>query len=409
MLRTIYGRLLTCCVPAALLAQLAIAQDCSIVDQGLDNAEAFGSQVFMRGTFNDWGNPSPGAESGFVNVGEGVYLAEFEITPADTYEFKIADAGWTLEYQNIDEPVTIGNASFHTGGSSVGAPTSVLIIPEAGCYSFRLDADRTNVPASWVVLTVTAAGGSGDPTEPDTDGDEVIDQEDNCTLVPNPDQRDTDEDGFGNMCDPDINNDLIVNFADLAALKRVFLQSATSCGVADQGLDNGAAFGVDTFVRGSFNDWGNPLPAEPSKLINFGGNVYQAEFEIDAGTHNFKIADAGWTVDYGNTGGPVVLDVPKLLVETAPNLFADFSENGCYNFQVTVPDNADVPALSVELLVTVTDVILSDEVAQADFDGDGQVDFSDLAVMVQYFQGPPGPRGSLPEAAGPKRNEASSR
>lgn len=58
------------------------------------------------------------------------------------------------------------------------------------------------------------------PLEPqDTDGDGVADINDNCTLVPNPAQRDTNGDGYGNFCDPDQNNDGIVNFIDLAILK----------------------------------------------------------------------------------------------------------------------------------------------------------------------------------------------
>ncbi|MFK8031277.1 MAG: LamG-like jellyroll fold domain-containing protein [Gammaproteobacteria bacterium] len=50
----------------------------------------------------------------------------------------------------------------------------------------------------------------------DSDGDSVPDTEDNCSLVANDNQRDTDEDGFGNVCDPDLNNDGIVNFVDVS-------------------------------------------------------------------------------------------------------------------------------------------------------------------------------------------------
>jgi len=44
----------------------------------------------------------------------------------------------------------------------------------------------------------------------DSDGDGVANTSDNCQLVPNANQRDTDADGFGNLCDADLDNDGIV-------------------------------------------------------------------------------------------------------------------------------------------------------------------------------------------------------
>jgi uncharacterized repeat protein (TIGR01451 family) len=57
----------------------------------------------------------------------------------------------------------------------------------------------------------------------DTDGDGVAQVYDNCLNVANPDQRDTDFDGFGNICDGDLNNSLgPVNFADLSLFRSAF-------------------------------------------------------------------------------------------------------------------------------------------------------------------------------------------
>jgi hypothetical protein len=59
----------------------------------------------------------------------------------------------------------------------------------------------------------------GDPLGTDFDGDGIADSIDNCKLVPNADQRDTNGDGYGNICDPDFNGDGVVNINDLNRLK----------------------------------------------------------------------------------------------------------------------------------------------------------------------------------------------
>jgi len=55
--------------------------------------------------------------------------------------------------------------------------------------------------------------------EPDTDGDGVADNLDNCKLVANANQRNTDGDSYGNICDPDFNQNKIVDPTDLSRLK----------------------------------------------------------------------------------------------------------------------------------------------------------------------------------------------
>ena len=56
----------------------------------------------------------------------------------------------------------------------------------------------------------------------DLDGDGVLNAQDNCVLVANPLQRDTNNDGFGNFCDPDIDNSGIVGFIDYSLLTSAF-------------------------------------------------------------------------------------------------------------------------------------------------------------------------------------------
>jgi hypothetical protein len=59
----------------------------------------------------------------------------------------------------------------------------------------------------------------------DTDGDDIADAAGNCVLIANADQRATDGDGFGNICDADLNGDCFVNFLDLGGMKAVFFTS----------------------------------------------------------------------------------------------------------------------------------------------------------------------------------------
>lgn len=109
-----------------------------------------------------------------------------------------------------------------------------------------------NFSGNWVLeLIDDVAGGSGNlnewcvtivagaPVGTDSDSDGVFDASDNCTLVENPDQVDADLDGFGNACDPDLNNDNVVNFLDLALFQPLFLSADP---VADFNVDGSVNF-----------------------------------------------------------------------------------------------------------------------------------------------------------------------
>jgi hypothetical protein len=57
----------------------------------------------------------------------------------------------------------------------------------------------------------------------DTDSDTILNPLDNCILESNTDQRDSNADGYGSICDADLDNSGgVVNFADLAAFKTAF-------------------------------------------------------------------------------------------------------------------------------------------------------------------------------------------
>jgi Big-like domain-containing protein/thrombospondin type 3 repeat protein len=113
--------------------------------------------------------------------------------------------------------VTVGLFQTASHGSvSVTGPGTFTYTPEpdflgADSFIYALD-DGTHVSLATVTVSVIH----------DADGDGVPDEVDNCIYVWNPDQRDTDGDGYGNVCDADLNNDGIVNFEDLAIFRQRF-------------------------------------------------------------------------------------------------------------------------------------------------------------------------------------------
>lgn len=72
----------------------------------------------------------------------------------------------------------------------------------------------------------------------DGDGDGVPDVDDNCPLVVNYDQRNTDGDAFGNLCDPDLNGDGFVGVRDLADMKKAFLTFTANADFDGDGMVN---------------------------------------------------------------------------------------------------------------------------------------------------------------------------
>jgi hypothetical protein len=74
----------------------------------------------------------------------------------------------------------------------------------------------------------------------DPDGDGIAQPQDNCTLVANPTQLDADGDGYGNLCDADLNNSGLVTTADFGLLRSVLNQTSGSSAIAAAADLNGS-------------------------------------------------------------------------------------------------------------------------------------------------------------------------
>lgn len=90
----------------------------------------------------------------------------------------------------------------------------------------------------------------------DEDSDLIPDINDNCRIESNTDQRDTDGDGFGNLCDADLNNDGVINAGDLGLLRDRFFSTDPDADFNGDGVVNASDLAI---MRGSF--FGSPGPS----------------------------------------------------------------------------------------------------------------------------------------------------
>jgi hypothetical protein len=97
------------------------------------------------------------------------------------------------------------------------------------------------------------------------DGDTIDDSIDNCTLVANEDQRDTDGDGYGNYCDPDLDNSNTVDTTDYNLLKLEFYTGDANADFNGDGQVNFADLGIMKPFQG-----GLPGPSALSNKSNVG-------------------------------------------------------------------------------------------------------------------------------------------
>ncbi|MEL7448548.1 MAG: M4 family metallopeptidase [Pseudomonadota bacterium] len=154
-----------------------------------------------------------------ISVNGGPYV----VVPPGAFRFN----GYNATLNASDNPLQREPAFTGSDGGNLKTEWGQSQIELAGLASpgdsvqirFELGVDGCNGLDGWYVDDVRAVYCA---VAPDSDGDGVSDAADNCTLVANPDQRDSNGDGIGNVCDADLNGDCAVNFLDLGEMKSVF-------------------------------------------------------------------------------------------------------------------------------------------------------------------------------------------
>jgi hypothetical protein len=135
-----------------------------------------------------------------------------------------------------------------------------------------------------------------------------------------------------------LENDGCYNFnLDVASAFTPFLtisEVGDECGV-ESDLDPTEAYGVEFFVRGSFNDDADP-PSSLTRFENLGNDFYQAEFELLGSDEamTFRVASADRdTVDF-STGSLMTLDFGR-------SMFADSTASAGFAYSVALVDTVD--------------------------------------------------------------------
>ena len=155
---------------------------------------------------SQYGDPDPG---GTYN-----YWDEFNLNPPTDAVYATIDLlyqGTSWEYIQFLWKSNNGQNAFlgQEGVNMLDAWINAEVPP-----AVEVAGDRKMVPP--VIMASTTWG---TPPTVDADDDGVPDNQDNCINKPNADQRDTDGDGYGNICDADLDQSGFVNAIDLAIFK----------------------------------------------------------------------------------------------------------------------------------------------------------------------------------------------
>lgn len=358
------------------------------------------SQLYLRGSMNDWGNDADGnfsLASGAAALpyqGDNVYTARVMLTASETaYNFKIADAAWADNNFGAaagEELVTLDDEKILATGED--SQNLQFTVTEDGAYDISVDVSDVTMP----VLTVSSSvpfelgtklylrgsfngwGNDGDAFAlDDTVAFHYADYIYTATMMlPGStdayafkvaDQDWAVETSFGAAVDDetvevnvakalvtgknpdgsDIGQNMSITVAEDSNLQ--FIVDVTDP-ENPMMMVNTTPIAANLYVRGSMNDWGNVGDAfgldSGAKALRYQGqNLYTTEIMMPAGSNNFKVADATWDVaNFGSMtdDANVVLGEAKTLAvgNDSGNISYEAAEAATFLLSVDVTDLA---------------------------------------------------------------------
>lgn len=333
---------------------------------------AYDKLMYVKGTMNEWSNTKH-----MVYLGNHQYESEYALAAGD-YEFKIADANWTQETNfgaaEGNEMLNLDEAKTLVFGEGV-AMNIKMTIAEEGNYKFVLDATDLEAP----ILTVSNAIPYGDKTLylkgsmngwGTVEGYEfsyannhyswigVMSAGDYEFKIADPDWLPTST--LGAMTDDqDVTLDSVKTLTLPGDNLKLSLAGDTLVMFDVDASDKAAPkltvskhvpyFGRTMYLKGSMNGWSN----DDNYVLSVSDTgVFTLDVTLEAGTFEFKIADADWQND--STLGAVAGSENVVLGGQTPmslpgdgNFKLEITNAGEYSFSV----NAATPSAPVLTVV----------------------------------------------------------
>ena len=163
--------------------------------------------------------------AGFLKANSGASGPGSTFTESDITDYRLDVGGFSVG--TADGSIDVATITTGPDGEIVSGNLEISGTVDGGIFGLIDFLLTVDLGLGTFSITTTYSGLGEVANGPvlsmlELDGDELAAIEDNCTDVANADQRDTDSDGYGNVCDPDLNNDDVVDFGDLPAMQQAF-------------------------------------------------------------------------------------------------------------------------------------------------------------------------------------------